>query len=85
MWGKIVKNSMIIKEEKIMRSSGDGETFRDSLEIVFLEICKKLDIEAPLWMKKNTREFAAYNKTVFFKEQFYDKVYFDFFEINIER
>ena len=85
IWGKIVKNSMIIKEYTVTREYEEGQSFRDCLETMFLEVCKMLDVEAPLWMKKNTREFVMYNKTVFFKEQFTDNVYFDFLELRIEK
>jgi hypothetical protein len=32
-------------------------------------------------MKKNTREFAAFRQTIFFKEQYTEKVRFDRFQI----
>jgi len=83
--GKTVKNTFALREAQVNKEYKEGESFRDCLEIMFLELCKKLDIEAPLWMKKNTREFAMYNKTVFFKEQFVDAVYFDFFELKVEK
>ena len=37
----------------------------------------------PLWMKKNTHEFAAFHQTIFFDEQYPDKVKFDKFQIKM--
>ena len=84
LYGKIVKNTMILREEYAEENEFAG-TYRENLEKCFLVVCKKLGLEVPIWMKKNTREFASYNKTMFFREHFIDDVPFDYFEIMIEK
>lgn len=56
-------------------------SYTDRLEKCLLKLCKELGIPVPLWLKKNTREFARFKRTFFFSDQFEEKVGFDRFEI----
>ena len=53
------------------------------LEWCFVNLCKQLDIPMPLWLKKNTKEFARFRQTIFFEEQFTEKIEFNRFQINL--
>lgn len=76
--GKLIKEaSSITPDEKL--------SFRDKLEKCLLDLCSKLDIPVPLWLKKNTRELAIFHRTFFSYEQFVEKVWFDKFEIILEQ
>ncbi len=55
--------------------------FSKQLENCLLEICKAIDVSPPLWMEKNTNEFARYHHTVFHAEQFMEDVSFSRMEI----
>ncbi len=55
--------------------------FSKELECALILLCKEMDVPAPMWMSKNTHEFAAFRQTVFFAGQFTDKVKFDKFQI----
>ncbi|MDO8686054.1 MAG: hypothetical protein Q7J78_05210 [Clostridiales bacterium] len=67
-------------------ATGTDMSFRDQLEDSFLKLCKQLDISVPLWLDKNTREFAAFRKTIFFQDQFNEDAFaFDRFEIKLEK
>ena len=82
LYGKLFLEGKLIREAE----AGDdeaGRSFRDSLENCLLALCGSLDIPAPLWMKKNTREFAVFRRTFFNREQFIEKVWFDKFEIKL--
>jgi hypothetical protein len=81
--GKLLKNTRIIKEV-VVEKADDNLSFADLLEDCFIDLCKHLDVQVPLWLKKNTSEFAAFRKTFFTKEQFIEKVTFDRLEIRIE-
>ena len=83
LYGNIIKDRRKLMEA-VAESTSEDISFRDRLEACLLELCKSLDIPAPLWFEKNTREFAAYRKTFFSKEQFIEKVWFDKFEIILE-
>lgn len=59
----------------------EGEPFSVRLERALVELCRQMDIPVPMWMKKNTHEFAAFRQTIFFREQYTEKVRFDRFQI----
>jgi hypothetical protein len=38
-------------------------------------------VPTPIWLEKNTREFARFHQTIFFEGQFTDRVPFDRLQI----
>lgn len=80
--GKLYVESKLIRESAAADNE-EGHNFRDKLECCLIDLCAKLEIPVPLWLKKNTRELAIFRKTFFSSEQFMDKVWFDKFEIRL--
>lgn len=80
--GKTIKGTKILKET-LVEENNESLTFRDTLEECLVKLCRELDIPVPLWLKKNTTEFARYRRTFFTNEQFVEKVSFDKFEIRL--
>lgn len=80
--GKIYVETKLIREAETA-DNNEGHSFRDKLEKCLIELCAKLEIPVPLWLKKNTRELAVFRKTFFTSEQFIEKVWFDRFEIKL--
>ncbi len=74
--GKIISSAMAEKNET-------GIAFRDALEDCLIQVCRMLDIQVPIWLKDNTREFAALRKTRFTREHFIEDIKFDKFEIQL--
>jgi hypothetical protein len=70
-----------LTEIKEVEYTNDDLTFSMQLENALVLLCKELDIPIPLWLKKNTHEFAAFHQTLFFSDQFNEKVKFDRFQI----
>lgn len=68
-------------EIKEVEFSDPEKSFSGVLEGALILLCKELDVPVPMWLKKNTREFAAFHQTMFFKEQYTEKVRFDRFQI----
>ena len=67
-------------------TTGDTDSsYSKCLEKALIELCKQMDIPVPMWMKKNTHEFAAFHQTIFFDEQYTEKVRFDSFQIKMIR
>lgn len=44
-------------------------------------LAKEMDFMYPLWLPKNTKEFSQFRQTIFFAEQFQEKIYFDRLQI----
>lgn len=78
---KIIKDRKILKEVKVTKS--EDMLFRDALEESLIDGCRLLDIQVPVWLKKNTTELALYRFTFFSNEQFLEEVKFDRFEIRL--
>ena len=68
-------------EIKEVEYTDDNVAFSVQLENALVLLCKELGIPIPLWLKKNTHEFAAFHQTLFFADQFNEKVTFDRFQI----
>ena len=55
--------------------------FRAQLEDCLILVCKELDVEVQIWLKKNTMEFGLYKKTSFNSDHFGETIAFDRLEI----
>jgi len=79
--GKIIRDTKLIKEALVEKD--EGLSFRDALEESLVDLCRQLEIQVPIWLKRNTSEFGIYRKTFFTQEQFIEKINFDRFEIRL--
>ena len=82
--GNIIIGTKIFKRA-IFEKDDPKMSFHDILEECLITLCKELDIPVPIWMKKNTNEFAMFRRTFFSSEQFTEKVSFDRFEIRMDQ
>ena len=65
------------------QGSTEEDTFAPLLERCLIDICHQLDVPIPLWMERNTHEFARYHQTMFTAVQFMDPIRFDRFQIRL--
>ena len=54
-----------------------SQGFSKQLEECLLSLCRALSVPIPLWLSKNTKEFASFHLTLFSPEQFDERVTFD--------
>jgi hypothetical protein len=80
LYGRLVKHGKLIKEAWAEPQDSSGD-FRNQLEECLILVCKELDIEVPLWLKKNSKEFGIYRKTSFDSNHFGEDIGFDRLEI----
>jgi len=80
--GKLIKGTRIMKESSIEKNDAEG-SFRDLLEESFIALCRELDTPVPMWLKKNSTEFARYRRTFFNSDQFVENIKFDRLEIKL--
>ena len=78
--GRTYKANRLLSLTEVEHTNEDA-AFSMQLEEALVMLCRELDIPIPLWMKNNTHEFAAFHQTLFFAEQFNEKVKFDRFQI----
>lgn len=81
MWGKLWLNNHLIKDTVMTEEKEDTRTHKvfSCLE----KICYEFDLERPIWLDSNIREFQRMSKTRFRKESFVEEVEFDYLEIQI--
>lgn len=82
MVGKLYKGTVTL-EEQITEADETQGSYQDRLEKCLMDVCQKLNIEVPLWLSKNTREYVRFRRTSFNADQFFNPVKFDRFEIRI--
>ncbi len=70
-------------EIKEVTTEDTDSSYSKRLEKALVELCRQMDIPVPMWMKKNTKEFAAFGQTIFFREQYTEQVRFDRFQIRV--
>ncbi|MCR4687996.1 MAG: hypothetical protein K5745_00430 [Saccharofermentans sp.] len=80
--GKLFVGNRMTEMKEVVMPDRDG-SFSKQLEEALIILCRELDVPVPMWMKKNTREFAAFYQTIFFKEQYTESVRFDRFQIRM--
>ena len=83
MTGKLIKGTITLSEAEYQVDDSDG-SYQDRLEKCLLEICHLLNIEVPIWLKKNTKEYVRFQRTSFNADQFFNPVIFERFEIKVE-
>lgn len=80
--GKIFRANLTIADKVVEQPDQPG-SFVKQLESCLVALCRELEIPIPLWLEKNTKEFARFHQTLFFEEQFLDKVNFSRFQIKL--
>ena len=76
----LYRANLMLASVTIDRGQSD-ERFSRQLERCLVDACHELNIPLPLWMEKNTKEFARFHQTLFFREQFSDPIMFDRLQI----
>lgn len=81
MWGKIFKDSRMLKDQTICDDTDSTRTHKifDSLN----ELCMLWDLSKPIWLDSNIAEFQRSDKTRFFQDNFIETIDFDYLEIQV--
>lgn len=80
--GKLFKGNIMTREAVVTRDDPDL-SFVKELEQALIDLCHALEIPIPMWLSKNTHEFAAFRQTMFFSDQYTETVHFDRFQIRL--
>ncbi len=80
--GKLFKANLMMREAVVTRDD-PALSFVKELELSLIDLCHVLDAPIPLWLSKNTHEFAAFRQTIFFSDQYTEIVHFDRFQIRL--
>ena len=81
MWVKEWKNNHMLRDTVILRPGDENRTRKvlSALE----NACTEFDLQPPIWLDKNIRDFQRHAKTRFTKDSFIEDIPFDFLEIQM--
>ena len=74
IWVRLVKKNRIIRSETAECAATD---WQEGLG----EVCRRLDLQRPLLLPKNEREWAEFGQTRFTAEHFFESIPFDRLEV----
>lgn len=82
VWGKLFKNNRMIRD--ITVENPDLDMNRTSKVYAALdEICYQFDLQVPIWLDSNKREFIQHDKTRFHQDNFIETIEFDYLEFHV--
>lgn len=81
--GRLLDGEKILKQVTVPLNREVGDPLVPALDRALRTVCQKLDAPIPLWLDKNTKEFAHFRQTFFFPDQFTEKVRFKRFHIRL--
>lgn len=81
LWAKEWKDNHMIRDTVIIREDDSTRTKKvlGSLE----DVCMEFDLQVPIWLDCNVREFQRHAKTRFSSDNFTETIDFDYLEIQI--
>lgn len=80
VWGKLIKGNKIIASDTYTSSAGDmSGAILECIE----HFGRKFDMEAPMWHSLHTKQLGNFQKAVFTKDDFIDRISFDRFEMQV--
>lgn len=80
IWGKLIRNGKTIAADTCESEAEDmSEALLECLE----HFGRKFDIETPMWHSLHTKQLGNFQKAVFTKDDFIDRINFDRFELQV--
>jgi len=81
LWAKKISknrivNSIVVKNKEDMSPA-------EKRDKCLKELCQKLDISVPVWLKKHELEFSQFKYVIFYPQDFIDEIDFDKLEIEL--
>ncbi len=81
IWVKIFKDNHLLRDTTIEDFSDDTRTHK--IFAALDKACMEFDLERPIWLDLNVKDFKKTSKTRFTKDSFIEDVPFDYLEFHI--
>lgn len=82
LWGKLYKDNTILKDVVICNDEKETPVAK-KLDQAIYDICMLFDLQKPLWLKSNTKDFNKFKMTTFRNDHFFEEIDFDYLEIEV--
>ena len=83
IWGKLVKGTRITKQSTVSVPGNENRTKK--VFHAMTQLCREFDLEEPIWLDVNIREFKQFSFTRFHQDNFIESIPFDYFEFRVIR
>lgn len=81
IWAKIIKDTHLVKDYVYINNDKDTRTHKIFAGLD--AVCHEFDLQHPIWLDVNVRDFKRSSKTRFRSESFIEDIEFDFLEFQI--
>ncbi|MFA9423159.1 MAG: hypothetical protein ACERLG_06255 [Sedimentibacter sp.] len=81
LWAKKIKSNKIINS--LVVKNKEDLSLEEKRDKCLKEICQKLDISVPIWLKNHELEFSQFKYVTFNPHDFIDEIDFDKLEIEL--
>ena len=82
LWGKLFKDGRLLQD--MVYEDGSASLSRTQKVFAGLrQLCLSFDLQEPLWLDANIREFQQRDKTHFRQDNFIEQIEFDYLEIHV--
>ncbi len=81
IWFKMIRDTRLVRTETIENNENDTRTHK--VFAALEEVCYRLDLGKPIWLKSNIEEFQRHARTRFGQDQFVEEIDFDYLEIQV--
>lgn len=82
LWGKIMKSNRF-KADNVFEMDRPTLSREEKLKEGLEFLCYHFDIQLPMWLSDNEKDFAMYGKTRFYQDHFIENINFDYFEVEV--
>ena len=82
VWGKLFKSNRLIKDITI---ENDSATMSRTAKVyqALNDMCYDFDLQVPIWLDSNKKEFIRHDKTRFYQDSFIENIDSDFLEFHV--
>ncbi len=81
IWGKIFQENHLLRD-CVSEQTGSGRR-TEKVMAALADICSQLDLQQPIWLKSNIRDFQKVGKTRFRADSFIEEIPFDYLEFQV--
>lgn len=81
LWARKIKSNKIINSMVVKNK--EDISLDEKRDKCLKEICQKLDISVPIWLKKHEFEFSQFKYVIFNSQDFIDEIDFDKLEVEL--
>ena len=82
MWAKEFSENHMLRD-MVVELPGSDRSRTKKVLAALEQVCREFDLQPPIWLDANIREFQRISRTRFRKDSFIEEVPFDYLEIQM--